>query len=114
MTTEPRSEAERIAQIDPEERVKWLAKVKPEDQWQLEYDWNLWARDDQRPPEGDWRTWFVMAGRGFGKTRMAAEWVRAQAEADGVAAHRIGRSDNARGAQRDDRGRKRLAGDCSR
>jgi phage terminase large subunit-like protein len=83
MTTEPRSEAERIAQIDPEERVKWLAKVKPEDQWQLEYDWNLWARDDQRPPEGDWRTWFVMAGRGFGKTRMAAEWVRAQAEADG-------------------------------
>ncbi|WP_424537650.1 DNA-packaging protein, partial [Sphingorhabdus sp.] len=73
----------RIAQIDPEERVKWLAKVKPEDQWQLEYDWNLWARDDQRPPEGDWRTWFVMAGRGFGKTRMAAEWVRAQAEADG-------------------------------
>ncbi|MGB5021152.1 MAG: terminase family protein [Sphingorhabdus sp.] len=60
-----------------------MAKVKPEDQWQLEYDWNLWARDDQRPPEGDWRTWFVMAGRGFGKTRMAAEWVRAQAEADG-------------------------------
>jgi phage terminase large subunit-like protein len=83
MTMEPRSEAERIAQLDTEERVKWLAKLKPEDQWQLEYDWNLWARDDQRPPEGDWRTWFVMAGRGFGKTRMAAEWVRAQAEADG-------------------------------
>ena len=65
------------------ERAKWLAKVKPEDRWQLEYQWEFWARDDQRPPQGDWRTWFVMAGRGFGKTRMAAEWVRAQAEADG-------------------------------
>jgi predicted phage terminase large subunit-like protein len=28
------------------------------------------------PPDGDWRTWVVMAGRGFGKTRAGAEWVR--------------------------------------
>ena len=25
---------------------------------------------------GDWRTWLVCAGRGFGKTRIGAEWVR--------------------------------------
>lgn len=34
------------------------------------------ARPSQRPPGGDWRTWLVLAGRGFGKTRCAAEWVR--------------------------------------
>jgi phage terminase large subunit-like protein len=35
----------------------------------------------QEEPAGDWRTWLVMAGRGFGKTRTGAEWVLAQARA---------------------------------
>ncbi|MBB3862376.1 phage terminase large subunit-like protein [Novosphingobium hassiacum] len=46
------------------------------------WDWNVWGRKSQRAPQGDWRIWLVMAGRGFGKTRLGAEWVRAQAEAD--------------------------------
>ncbi len=83
MTAPVSSEAERIARLDVEERSKWVAKQKQADLWSLEYNWDFWARDDQRPPGADWRVWFVMAGRGFGKTRMAAEWVRAQAEADG-------------------------------
>ena len=29
------------------------------------------------PPPGEWTTWLVLAGRGFGKTRCGAEWVRA-------------------------------------
>jgi phage terminase large subunit-like protein len=41
--------------------------------------WNFWARDDQAEPPEDWRIWLVMAGRGYGKTRMGAEWVRALA-----------------------------------
>jgi phage terminase large subunit-like protein len=40
--------------------------------------WRATRRPNQAPPDGDWRTWLVMAGRGFGKTRMAAEWVREQ------------------------------------
>jgi phage terminase large subunit-like protein len=84
MTAEPQSEAERVAQLDGPDYAKWLAKKKPDDQWLIEYDWDFWARHNQKPPPGDWRTWFVMAGRGFGKTRMAAEYVRAQAEADGT------------------------------
>jgi phage terminase large subunit-like protein len=41
------------------------------------FDWQLWARDDQLPPgQQDWRTWLVMGGRGAGKTRTGAEWVR--------------------------------------
>lgn len=42
----------------------------------LKWDWKFWARPNQLPPEGEWNTWLVMAGRGFGKTRMGSEWVR--------------------------------------
>ena len=45
---------------------------------ELRYAWHLYARDSQLPPEGDWDTWMILAGRGFGKTRTGAEWVRAQ------------------------------------
>ena len=50
----------------------------------LTYNWHLHARDSQLPPPGDWDTWMILAGRGFGKTRTGAEWVRAQVE-DGAA-----------------------------
>lgn len=40
------------------------------------YYWEGWARDAQLPPEQLWRTWLICAGRGFGKTRAGAEWVR--------------------------------------
>ena len=53
----------------------------------LKYNWSLHARPSQLPPKGDWNTWLILAGRGFGKTRTGAEWVRAQVE-DGHA-HRI-------------------------
>jgi phage terminase large subunit-like protein len=43
-------------------------------------DWAFWADRRQLPPDGDWRTWVIMAGRGFGKTRAGAEWVRGIAE----------------------------------
>ncbi len=36
--------------------------------------------DHQLPPEGDWRAWVIMGGRGAGKTRAGAEWVRSQVE----------------------------------
>ncbi len=36
------------------------------------------ARDEQLPPPGDWTYWLILAGRGFGKTRTGAEWVREQ------------------------------------
>lgn len=40
------------------------------------YDWAANARPEQRLPDGDWRTWLILAGRGFGKTRTGAETVR--------------------------------------
>jgi phage terminase large subunit-like protein len=42
----------------------------------LEHDWPLWAREDQLPPAGNWKTWLILGGRGAGKTRAGAEWVR--------------------------------------
>ena len=51
----------------------------------LLYGWRFWADARQLPPPGDWRVWLMLAGRGFGKTRAGAEWVRSVAERDGSA-----------------------------
>ena len=50
----------------------------------IEGDWQSIARPEQLPPDGDWSTWLILAGRGFGKTRTGAEWVRGLAESGGV------------------------------
>ena len=44
-------------------------------------DWRFWARPEQIAPDGDWLTWVINAGRGFGKTRAGSEWVREQVNA---------------------------------
>lgn len=42
----------------------------------------LWApREGQLPPAGDWKIWVITGRRGTGKTRAAAEFVKAEAEA---------------------------------
>lgn len=58
-----------------------IESLRPADLERLLADWPLFARDDQLPPEaaqggGDWHTWLVLGGRGAGKTRTGAEWVR--------------------------------------
>lgn len=45
---------------------------------ELLWDWRAWARPQQIAPDGDWLTWVINAGRGFGKTRAGSEWVREQ------------------------------------
>ena len=47
----------------------------------LEYDWRAWARPEQLPPPEPWIRWLIMAGRGYGKTRVGAEQVRAWVKA---------------------------------
>lgn len=41
---------------------------------------DFWAMEHQLPPAGDWRAWVILGGRGAGKTRAGAEWIRAQVE----------------------------------
>jgi phage terminase large subunit-like protein len=47
----------------------------------LNREWRLWAREGKQLPPDDlnWRSWLILGGRGAGKTRAGAEWVRAQA-----------------------------------
>ncbi|MGH1356056.1 MAG: DNA-packaging protein [Thalassovita sp.] len=46
----------------------------------LPYLFEFWAMEHQRAPEGDWRNWVILGGRGAGKTRAGAEWVREMVE----------------------------------
>ncbi|MDE2476772.1 MAG: DNA-packaging protein [Alphaproteobacteria bacterium] len=46
----------------------------------LSLKWECHARRSQLPPEGDWNGWLIIAGRGWGKTRVGAEYIRAAAE----------------------------------
>ena len=47
----------------------------------LYYDWwGTWARENQQIPDGSWVVWLILAGRGWGKTRCGAEFVRFHVE----------------------------------
>ncbi|HSF62830.1 MAG TPA: terminase family protein [Paracoccaceae bacterium] len=46
----------------------------------LPWLFEFWALPHQLPPEGEWRTWVILGGRGAGKTRAGAEWVRSEVE----------------------------------
>lgn len=71
---------ERLIKLPSKRRLTRLRKLSHEERRTLHYHWRLWARDEQVAPPGDWRLWLIMAGRGFGKTRAGAEWVREIAE----------------------------------
>ena len=62
----------------------FLTRLSPEQLRLLEADWLHRARADQLPPPGHWTTWAVIGGRGSGKTRTGAEWVRGLALGDPV------------------------------
>jgi phage terminase large subunit-like protein len=68
---------EQLALLPDDERAALLAGFDPD---HVLWDWSLWGRPEQQCPAGDWNIWLTLAGRGFGKTRMAAEWVREEAK----------------------------------
>lgn len=53
-----------------------LGQLSPHWLRELIFDWTIASRDDQQPPAGFWTTWLMLGGRGAGKTRAGAEWVR--------------------------------------
>jgi len=69
-----------LASLQDKKRKELLQSISEEDALKLIYDWHFWARPNQIAPPGDWRYWLLLAGRGFGKTRTGAEWIREQAE----------------------------------
>ncbi|CAN5196309.1 hypothetical protein BH10PSE12_BH10PSE12_36220 [soil metagenome] len=77
---EGRSLYERLARRDAADTDRVLAKLDANAADRLDKDWEFRGQ----PNASDWRIWLLMAGRGFGKTRAGAEWVRgiARAHAD--------------------------------
>ncbi|KPL68925.1 ATP-binding protein [Erythrobacter sp. SG61-1L] len=74
-----------LLRLPPEQRQAFLASLSPEERKSLPRHWRLWARPEQIAPEGEWRLWLMLAGRGFGKTRAGAEWVLEVARRDPAA-----------------------------
>lgn len=76
-----KSIAEEIAELSLEEQEEIWGGYTEEQAKALAYDWAIWGRPEQRPPEdGSWRIFLALAGRGWGKSRAGAEWVRSKVE----------------------------------
>jgi len=77
-----------LARMTPSQILAAVDDLDDQTAESLLHDWPLWARAEQLPPVGTWFCWLILAGRGWGKTRTAAEWVRWRVEACG--ARRVG------------------------
>lgn len=75
------SEIEKLAREAAVKSVDLFAYLTAAEALAVRFDWSKWARPEQLAPPGDWTWWLLCAGRAFGKTRSAAEWVRAKAKA---------------------------------
>jgi len=69
--------AEKVARLPQIERNAIFAGYTQDEFSSLDFDWSFWGRPEQIAPPGTWDNWLILAGRGFGKTRTGAEWVRA-------------------------------------
>jgi phage terminase large subunit-like protein len=72
--------AELLRALPHTERQDFFASLTDEEAAVLTYDWNFWARDNQMIPpsmrvDGTKNTWLILAGRGFGKTRVGSQTV---------------------------------------
>lgn len=76
-----KSPAEAFADMSPDQVAAYLDRFSETDLAKFRFDWLWFARKNQLPPlklpnGKDWLTWLILAGRGFGKTRCGAEWIR--------------------------------------
>ncbi len=77
---ELKSGAAWLACADAEVRTTFLNELDQGELLALPFLFEFWAHEHQLAPEGDWKSWVCLGGRGAGKTRAGAEWVRAQVE----------------------------------
>src|ERR1035441_5864136 len=68
--------ADRFKALSPAARRKVIGELSDHDANAILCDWEFWARPAQLASPGDWINWLILAGRGFGKTRVGAEQVR--------------------------------------
>ncbi|KKG71003.1 ATP-binding protein [Methanosarcina mazei] len=70
-----------FAALPESQRDNILKNFSDEELYYLQSDWQLLARPAQLIPPGDWFTWLLRSGRGFGKTRTGSEAVIKWAQA---------------------------------
>jgi phage terminase large subunit-like protein len=70
----------RFSRLSKQDRITFAEQLSEDEAKELRYLWPAWARDNQLPPKGSWAIWLILAGRGMGKTRMGAEFVRWKVE----------------------------------
>jgi hypothetical protein len=75
-----RSGASWIGSADAALQDQFLNELDEGELMALPFLFEFWAMPHQLPPEGAWRSWVIMGGRGAGKTRAGAEWVRSMVE----------------------------------
>lgn len=63
------------ADLDRAERARLLDEMPLVREALLRREWPVIRRPEQAPPAGEWTVWLIVTGRGWGKTRTAAEWV---------------------------------------
>ena len=73
-----------LTSISSEQRTAFLTSLTATERAVLAFRWETFARPSQLPPARNWRYWLFLAGRGAGKTRAGAEWVRSLVEQQGV------------------------------
>ena len=78
-----RSGADWIASEPAGVQADFLDSLSEGELLALPFLFDFWALPHQLPPEGDWKTWVILGGRGAGKTRAGAEWVRMMVEGSG-------------------------------
>jgi len=68
--------AELFRTLPANEQIARINELTDKQAEALLYDWQWHGRPDQQTPNGEWITWLILAGRGWGKTRTGAETVR--------------------------------------
>lgn len=76
-----KSAANILSELGQDRVTEYLATLDDRQLYELRFFWPWFARPNQLPPRAlpsgkDWLTWLILAGRGFGKTRCGAEWIR--------------------------------------
>jgi phage terminase large subunit-like protein len=65
-----------LSSLTAEERRKVTQQLTDSDAAFINESWEWNGRENQFLPPGDWPIWLILAGRGFGKTRIGAEAIR--------------------------------------
>ncbi len=70
-----------VARLPDDKRRAFLDSLSANALASMPWLWEVWANPlHQRAPRGDWTTWVILGGRGAGKTRAGAEWIRSRVE----------------------------------